>query len=219
MRRSKSAATFAMILGLVALAAACTNTAPPTTATTTATTTPTTTTLKPPTTSTTTTSSSSTTSTTQTGPGQTCIAGQLKLVATKSFGAAGSIFSPVEVVNTSTSACSLEGRPDVSLIGAVQGATPASLPTTVQTTGQESAFSVEPTLLTLPPNGVAGVGFLVQSSDFPTDGEQTCPVVSSMSVVLPGISSAFSVTETFTACGGPTISVSALVAASDLQAG
>jgi hypothetical protein len=143
----------------------------------------------------------------------------LKLVAVKGFAAAGSIYSPVDVVNTSTAACSLDGRPGVSLIGAVQGATPARLPTTVQTTGQESAYSVLPSLLTLPPTGVAAVGFLVQSSDFPTDGEQTCPVVSSMSVHLPEIPSAFSVSEAFTACGGPTISVSAIVTASELQPG
>ncbi len=74
-------------------------------------------------------------------------------------------------------------------------------------------------MLTLPPTGVAAVGFLVQSSDFPTDGEQTCPVVSTMSVKLPVVASALSVPETFTACGGPTISVSAIVPASDLQAG
>ena len=215
--RSVAAAEFARVIGIAAVAGACTNAAtPPTTTTTTLA--PTTTTI-PPTTSTTSTTSTSTTSTTQPGPAPTCIASQLKLSAGKSFGAAGSIFSPVEVVNTSTSACTLNGRPEVSLIGAVPNATPAPLPTTVQTTGQESAFSVQASMLTLPPTGVAAVGFLVQSSDFPTDGEQTCPVVSTMSVKLPVVASALSVPETFTACGGPTISVSAIVPASDLQAG
>ncbi|MGO9584239.1 MAG: DUF4232 domain-containing protein [Acidimicrobiales bacterium] len=183
----------------------------------TTTSTPTTTTLTP--TTTTLAATTSTTSTTQPGPPPTCLPSHLKLVAVKSFAAAGSIYSPVDVVNTSTASCSLDGRPDVSLIGAMQGATPAPLPTTVQTKGQESAFSVSPSLLTLPPTGVAAVGFLVQSSDVPTDGEQTCPVVSSMSVILPGVSSALSVSEAFTACGGPTISVSAIVTASAVQPG
>jgi hypothetical protein len=41
--------------------------------------------------------------------------------------------------------------------------------------------------------------------------------VSSMEVTLPGIASSFTVAETFTACGGPTISVSAIVPESALQ--
>ena len=72
-------------------------------------------------------------------------------------------------------------------------------------------------MLTLSPGGSATVGFMVESSDVPSDGEQTCPVVSSMEVTLPGIASSFTVAETFTACGGPTISVSAIVPVSALQ--
>jgi len=117
----------------------------------------------------------------------------------------------------STTACSLDGRPGITLIGGVQGAQPAPLLTTVRTTGQGSAFAIGPSMLTLPVGGVAAVGFLVQSSDVPSDGEQTCPVVSSISVKLPGIASYLTVKETFTACGGPTISVSAIVRASALQ--
>lgn len=219
MRRSKSLAPggfVMMLLALAAMAAGCTSNAAPTTTTTT--TTSTTTTLAP-TTSTSTTSSSTTTSTTQAGPPPTCKATQVRLVAAQGSGAAGTIYSPVEVVNTFKTACSLDGRPVVSLIGAVQGATAAPLPTTVQDTGQETVFSIAPSTLTLPPTGVPAVGFMVQSSDVPSDGEQTCPVVTSMSVTLPGISSALPVSETFTACGGPTISVSAIVSASALQPG
>jgi hypothetical protein len=143
----------------------------------------------------------------------------VKLVAAKGTGAAGTIYSPVDVVNTSSTACSLDGRPGVSLVGAVQGAQAGPLPTTVEATGEGTVFSIAPAALTLPPAGAVAVGFLVQSSDVPSDGEQTCPVVSSMSVTLPGLGSPSSVGEAFTACGGPSISVSAIVEASDLQAG
>jgi hypothetical protein len=138
-------------------------------------------------------------------------------VAAQGSGAAGTIYSPVNIVNTSKVACSLDGRPAITLIGAVQGAAAGQLSTTVQNTGQETAFSIAPSTLTVPPTGAAAVGFLVQSSDVPSDGEQTCPVVSSMLVTLPAISPAFPVTEAFTACGGPTISVSAIVPVSALE--
>jgi hypothetical protein len=218
MRGTKSvvAGELMVILGLALVVAGCSSTATPTTTTTTTTTTTSTTTTLPPTTSTTT---SSTTTTTQAGPAPVCSATQLKVVALQGSGAAGTIYSPVGVENTSTTACSLDGRPDVSLIGALQGAKPAPLSTTVQTTGSEAVFSIAPSTLTLPPTGTTSVGFLVQSSDVPTDGEQTCPVVSSMSVGLPGISSTLTVAETFTACGGPTVSVSAIVKAAALQGG
>jgi uncharacterized protein DUF4232 len=214
-RRSVVTSGFAMILGLAVLVEGCANSATPATTTTTTTSTTTTTTL-PPTTSTTT--SSTTTSTTQAGPPVTCTVGELKLVAGKGTGAAGTIYSPVEVVNTSSSACSLDGRPTVSLIGAVQGSQAAPLPATVQETGEGTVFSIAPSTLTLPPSGVVAAGFLVQSSDVPSDGEQTCPVVSSMSVTLPSVASPLSVEEAFTACGGPSISVSAIVEASALLA-
>ena len=132
-------------------------------------------------------------------------------------GAAGSIFSPVNVLDTSTSACSLDGRPAITLVGAMQGAQPVPLQTTVRTTGQGSVFALAPSILTLSPAGVASVGFMVESSDVPSNGEQTCPVVSSMQVILPGIATSFTLKETFTACGGPTISVSAIVPVSALQ--
>jgi len=143
----------------------------------------------------------------------------LKVVALQGSGAAGTIYSPVAVENTSATACSLDGRPSVSLIGALQGAQSGPLSSTVQTAGSEAVFSIAPSTLTLPPSGSVSAGFLVQSSDVPTDGEQTCPVVSSMSVRLPGIASKFSVAEQFTACGGPTISVAAIVKAAALEAG
>ncbi len=207
---------FAAVLTVAVLAAGCSKSSTPTT-TTTSTTTTTPTTL-PPTTLTTTTSST-TTSTTQPAPPPTCISTQLKLVALQGSGAAGTIYSPVEVENISTAACSLDGRPGITLIGAMQGAQPAPLTTTVQNTGEESVFSIPPTLLTLPPTGAPEVGFLVQSSDVPVDGEQACPVVTSMSVKLPSVSSPLPVKETFTACGGPTVSVSAIVGASSIETG
>ncbi|MGD0983191.1 MAG: DUF4232 domain-containing protein [Acidimicrobiales bacterium] len=127
------------------------------------------------------------------------------------------MFSPVNVLNTSTTVCTLDGRPGIALIGSIQGAQSAKLQTTVRTTGQGSVFDIAPTMLTLSSGAAANVGFMVESSDVPSNGEQTCPVVSSMEVTLPGIASSFTVAETFTACGGPTISVSAIVPESALQ--
>ena len=215
MRRSRSAVVRRplMIVGLAALVAGCSQT---TTTTTTAPTTTSTSTTLAPTTSTTSTSSTTTTTSSQPGP-TPCAASQLKVVAMEGTGAAGSIFSPVNVSNTSTTACSLDGRPGITLIGAVQGAKSAPLRTTIRATGQGSVFDVAPAMLTLSPSGSATVGFMVESSDVPSDGEQTCPVVSSMEVTLPGIASSVTVAETFTACGGPTISVSAIVPVSALQ--
>lgn len=204
----------AVLIGLGVLVAACSTTTVPTTTTSTTTTTTSTTTTSTSTTSTTTTS---TTTTTTQPVAATCTVGQLKLVALQGSGAAGSIYSPVEVANVSGTPCSLDGRPTVTLIGAMQGGKTGPLSTTVQQDGQESVFSVAPSLLTLPATGKPEVGFLVQSSDVPVDGEQSCPVVSSMSVRLPGMSTALETKEAFTACGGPTISVSAIVAANLLQ--
>jgi hypothetical protein len=79
-------------------------------------------------------------------------------------------------------------------------------------------FRIAPSQLTLPPGHAVRAGFLIQSSDIPSNGEQTCPVVSSMKVKLPGIAAAYTVAENFTACGGPTVFVSAIVRASALPA-
>ncbi len=217
MRRSRSATVRwpLMIVGVAALVAGCSQTTTATTTTTAPPTTSTSTTLAP---TTSTTSASSTTTTTSSQPGPTpCAASQLKAVAMEGTGAAGSIFSPVNVLNTSTTACTLDGRPGITLVGAMQGARSASLPTTILTTGQGSVFGIAPTMLTLSAGGVADVGFMVESSDVPSNGEQTCPVVSSMEVTLPKMATSFTVPESFTACGGPTISVSAIVPESDLQ--
>jgi hypothetical protein len=140
----------------------------------------------------------------------------VKLVPGQSTGAAGTIYSPVEIVNTSDTACSLDGRPTVTLIGGSQPSQSGPLSATVQETGEGNAFSIAPAKLTLPPTAVA-VGFLVQSSDVPSDGETACPVVTSISVTLPGMKTALPIGEKFSACGGPTISVSAIVKETVLQ--
>jgi len=98
----------------------------------------------------------------------------------------------------------------------MKGAQPGPLPTTVLTTGQGHVFAISPSPVALSPGRIGRAGFMVQSSDVPSNGQQTCPVVSTMNVRLPGISSVFDVKENFTACGGPTISVSAIVGASAL---
>ena len=216
MRRSRSAVVkpSVMILALAAVVAGCSQNTTTTTTTTRPALVTTSTTLAP---TTSTTSTSSTTTTTQPTPGAPCTASQLKVVALEGTGAAGSIFSPVNVVNTSTVACTLEGRPGVTLVGAAQGSQAAPLQTTIRTTGEGSVFDIAPAKLTVSPGSSATAGFMVESSDVPSDGEQTCPVVSSMEVTLPGIASSFTVAETFTACGGPTISVSAIVPGSALQ--
>ncbi len=219
MRRSRSAVArpSVIIVALAAVVAGCSQNTTATTTTTRPTLVTTSTTLAPTTSTTSTSSTTTTTTTTQPTPGAPCTASQLKVVALEGTGAAGSIFSPVNVVNTSTVACTLEGRPGVTLVGAAQGSQAAPLQTTIRTTGEGSVFDIAPAKLTVSPGSSATAGFMVESSDVPSDGEQTCPVVSSMEVTLPGIASSFTVAETFTACGGPTISVSAIVPGSALQ--
>jgi hypothetical protein len=220
MRSSRTAVTrgFALLLGVALVLGGCSHAATPATTTTTpapSSTTTTTTTTAAPTTTTTSTSSTTTTST-QPPPPSPCTAHELTVIPMKSSGTAGQIFSALGVVNVSATTCTLKGRPGITLIGGLQGASPAPLQATVLTTGEGPVFAIPPSLLTLPPSHVAGAGFLVQSSDFPSNGEQTCPIVTSMRVKLPAISSAFTVAEKFTACGGPTIFVSAIVRASAL---
>jgi len=204
-----------MALGFVALVGGCSSAAAPTTTTvpssSTSTSTSTSTTIAP-----TTSTSSTTTSTTRPATPTACVAGQLTLVSYKGSGTAGSSFNPVGIANSSSSPCLINGRPQITLIGGQQGATPSAIPTTVLSTGQAPVFQIAPLPVTVSPGGAASAGFMVQSSDVPSNGEQTCPVVSSMKVKLPDIPSTFKVAENFTACGGPTIFVSAIVRASDL---
>jgi len=216
MGRSKSvvARWFVVMLGVTALAGGCSHAATPTTTTTIPASTSTT---SAPTTSTTSTSSTTTT-TTQPGPPSACRANQLALVALKGSGTAGSVFNPIGVVNKSARTCVLDGRPGITLIGGAPGAAPGRLATTVLTRGQASVFDIAPSKVRLPPGTSASAGFMVQSSDVPSNGQQACPVVDSMKVTLPGIPSAFTIAEKFTACGGPTISVSAIVGESELTA-
>jgi len=207
---------FTLLLGVALVLDGCSHAATHATTTTTAPTpSSTTTTATAPATTTTSTSSSTTTSTQPPAPSP-CTAHELTVLPMKSSGTAGQIFSAVGLVNVSATTCTLKGRPGITLIGGLQGASAAPLQATVLTTGEGPVFAIPPALLTLPPGHAAGAGFLVQSSDIPSNGEQTCPIVTSMMVRLPAISSAFTVAEKFTACGGPTIFVSAIVRASAL---
>ena len=114
-------------------------------------------------------------------------------------------------------ACTLDGRPGITLDRSRAGCQAAPLQTTIRTHGPGIGLRPRAGALSLSPGSVADAGFMVESSDVPSDGEQSCPVVSSMEVTLPGVASSFKVAETFTACGGPTISVSAVVPESALQ--
>lgn len=170
-------------------------------------------------TSTTTTApATSTTTSTQPGPPPTCAAGELAVTSGGTTGAAGHSFLTVEIANKSATPCSLDGRPGVVLVGGAPGATPSPLPTKVLATGQGSVFQVAPATVTLLPGSLPAAGFLIQSSDIGSNGQQSCPLVVKIRVTLPGVAEPFVLAQQLTACGGPTISVSALVSQGELPA-
>lgn len=201
----------ALLAGAAALAG-CGSTASTTTTTTTGASTTTTATS-----STTTTSAGSTTTTsTQPATAPTCTPSELKVLNGGASGAAGSIFTTIGIENSSAAVCTLDGRPGVALVGKRVNGTTGPIPVTVKTTGSAAVFAIAPATVTLNPGATAAAGFLIQSSDVPENGETACPEVQSLRVSLPGSAAVYPVGASFTACGGPTISVSAVVASDQL---
>ncbi len=169
-------------------------------------------------TSSTTTTASGESTTSSTGPAATssCPGSALKVSNGGASGAAGSIFTTISIVNRSAVLCTIEGRPTVTLIGKKAGGSIGPIPATVDSAGESDVFSIAPATVTLSPGDVDGAGILIESSDVPVNGETTCPVVTAVKVLLPGIVLPYSLPVSFSACGGPTIDVSAIVRADQL---
>jgi len=150
---------------------------------------------------------------------KTCAIGDLHVERAGSSGAPGSTYTTVAIVNISGTSCTLEGRPVVELFEGGSGVPlGAQIHATVLPTGTAAAFDIPPTLVRLGSGIGEAAGFLVQSSDIPVNGEQSCPQVGTIVLSLPGVSGLSAVPAGFSACGGPTISVSAIVRLSVLPA-
>jgi hypothetical protein len=196
------------LVALVVVLAACSHTAaaPPTTSRATV----------PASSSTSTTAPASSTTSTQPASPPTCTSGELSVVNLGANGAAGSIFTSIGIINRSAAVCSLKGRPAIVLVGSLPGTSPGALQATVTHNGQGPVFRIAPERVVMMPGSVSAAGFLIQSSDVPVNGETTCPRVVSLKVTLPRITHVYQLPASFSACGGPTVAVSAIVHASAL---
>ncbi len=125
-------------------------------------------------------------------------------------GAAGTIEVTVELKNTSTSSCALEGYPGLQLVSA--GGT--QLPTSVVRGGSYSFSDFPPSPLTLAAGAVAY--FNLGYSDVGS-GTGSCPPASSMWVTPPDDVEHLVVAQSITACNGGTITVSPVFASTAPQ--
>ncbi len=157
----------------------------------------------------TTTTSASTTTTTGT---TTCQPQQLSASPTNVGGGAGTIELSVSLKNISSTTCTLAGYPGMQLLSS----TGASLPTNVVRGGGQpfsaSAANQPPSTVTLAPNAVAA--FSLNYEDVPVGGETTCPTSAKAEITPPNDTAFLTVALQIAPCGGGTIHVSPVYAAS-----
>lgn len=201
MHRGRGLAAFACAAAALVLAACtqsgtATTTSPPTTAATTTSSALTTTTLPP---------STTTSSTTTTVGVTTCVRSGLGVETGKSSGAAGTVALGFVVTNISSTACTLQGYPALTLVPKS-----GSLSAAVSHTGAAP-------LVTLAAAGEAG--FVMQYSDVPVNGQATCPAVVSVEVALPHVSGdPIGVAARFDPCGQPDVTVSGVLSLQQYKA-
>lgn len=186
--------------------AACSSSVPTaksaTTTTAVAPTTTTPTTSAPPTTG----ASSTTTTTSTTASATTCVGSEMSVKPDASEGAAGTIELGFAVSNDGTEPCTLDGYPAISVLSGT-----TVLKASISHEGQGEIFTTKASSVTLPANGQASAGFVVDYSDVPVDGQSSCTKISDLDFTLPGVSSSSQVAESFSPCGAPNLSVSAVV--------
>ena len=199
-------------MGGVALAcglAACSSTTPSSSTSTTAPPSGSTSTSSPPSTAVPPTSSTSTTGATGL---TTCLATQLSIVPLQGNGAAGTIYQTFSLTNTSSTTCTLDGYPGMQLLGS-QG---TSIPTNVVRGGlgggAPAAAGQAPALVTLAPDQVASFAF--QYEDVPVGNETSCPTSAKAEITPPNDVTFAVVTLQIAPCGGGTVHVSPIFAAS-----
>jgi hypothetical protein len=117
-------------------------------------------------------------------PPRTCMAAQLAAEFVGAEGAAGTQFDTLQLVNTSSLSCTLNGFVSVLLLDASS----APMPTiNMPGGGQLSAFPW-PSAFVLPPG--AASQFVLAWSDVPVGMETTCPAAAHLALTPPGAASA-----------------------------
>jgi Protein of unknown function (DUF4232) len=146
------------------------------------------------------------TSNTAAGPSR-CATASLSGSVVGSSGAAGTIETTFALASTSRSTCVLGGYPGLQLLSS----TGTSLPTVVVRKGNYSFTAMSPTTVTLASGQSAD--FNVGYSDVPVGNETTCPSSASLEITPPNALDHLSVTATLAPCGGGTLVVSPVFAA------
>lgn len=137
-----------------------------------------------------------------------CQARALKLRVVGTDTAVGSTAITVAVSNGSQAACSVQGRPAISLARADGSALPASV-----TAGKGPMFGGAASPLLLAPEGTASF-FLEYRNLVPVTG-QACPPARVLRVRLPGMTGQLAAAASIAPCG--TVSVSAIRAGAGLE--
>jgi Protein of unknown function (DUF4232) len=160
------------------------------------------------------TSSAATTSTghgtTSTAAGvSTCQPAGLHITPGQGTGAAGTIAMTMNLANTSTTTCTLQGYPGMQLLSA-QG---TALPTNVVRGGTQfpaAAANQSPSLVTLAPQQSATFSLLYE--DVPVGNETSCPESAKAEVTPPNDVAHATVTLAISPCNGGTVHVSPVYA-------
>jgi hypothetical protein len=117
---------------------------------------------------------------------------------------AGNVFATFGLTNRLNVPCTFFG-----FVGAeLRDANDNPLPTTVVRDGRAFATQPGPTLVTVPPGGSAQ--FLMHWTQIPSGNEATCPVSSSLAVILPDQFVPLSVPIMIRACNGGELDVTAV---------
>ncbi len=190
----------AVVLGGALLSACSSSSSPPST-----------TTSAPTGRSTTTTAPSSTSTgaaaTSTTAGSSRCATTALSGSVTGSSGAAGTVETTVALKSTAPAPCVLGGYPGLQLVSS----SGALLPTNVVRKGNYSFTAMSPTTLILNPGQSAY--FNIGYSDVPVGTETTCPTSASVQVTPPNAYDHLVVATTMSPCGGGTLVVSPVFAA------
>jgi hypothetical protein len=124
-----------------------------------------------------------------------------------SSGAAGTVETTVALKSTAPTPCVLDGYPGMQLLSS----SGASLPTNVVRKGSYSFTAMSPTTVILAPGQSAY--FNIGYSDVPVGSETTCPTSASVQVTPPNAYDQLVVTAAMSPCGGGTMVVSPVFAA------
>jgi hypothetical protein len=124
-----------------------------------------------------------------------CRGAQLDGHILDSTGAAGTIVLSITLTNASSSACTLEGYPDLQL----EDAGGSQLPTQVEQGGGPAVLQHTPARVSLAP-GDHGT-LLLSYADVPT-GTEVCPTAAALLIQPPGASDSVRVSVGIAPCGG-----------------